>query len=228
MKNLALFLGSCILAGTVHAVDVTKAEAATKIKTLPATISAPGYYYLSPSINPVVTGLATAITITASNVVLDLNGINIVATNGIFINGTNSRISFVTIQNGSITASGFPSFQPTSAINLLACLGRTIDSVNIDQESGASTENGITDNLSVGDVIKNCFIHAFGSSLILNDCSDVLTNTFFVGNVQSTITNVFKNNTFFEGTVQLAGGDLFSGNAFISASHTGGIDIAGQ
>ena len=83
--------------------------------TMPRAISAPGYYYLSPSINPVVTGLATAITITASNAVLDMNGINIVATNGIFISGTNSRISFVTIQNGSITALGCPSLQPTSA-----------------------------------------------------------------------------------------------------------------
>jgi len=80
MKKLVLFLASRILAGTVHAFEVTKAEAATKIKTLPATITASGNYYLGPNINAVVpTGLTTpAITITA-RIVKEINNENVLS-----------------------------------------------------------------------------------------------------------------------------------------------------
>jgi hypothetical protein len=226
MKKFALLLASCILAGTVHAVDVTKAEAATKIKSLPATISAPGYYYLSPNINPVLpTGLTTpAITITASNVVLDLNGININAANGISISGSSkfARVQFVTVQNGSIAYTGASS---GTAINLAFCAGCAIDGVNI---VVGNSQNGITDTISFGDIIKNCFIGYNNLALNLITGSDIVSNNFIFPSITSAGGNVFRNNTFFN-PVTFGDGDLYSGNAFLNgATHTGGTDIAGQ
>ena len=236
MQKLALFLVSCMLAGTVHAVDLTKAEAATQIKSLPATISTPGNYYLAPNIKQLFPAATVpAITITASNVVLDLYGTNIVAFNGILIGVNDAYTNFVVIQNGSITP---PSIAlgsgPFTAIQLNHAQGCTIDAVNILPGIG-SPAGGITDNDGQGNVIKKCFLYALGRPLILADSYDTIVDNvielYGVSGITSTVRNVFRNNTFNGNGVAViafAANDQYIGNAFGENTHTGGRDIAGQ
>jgi hypothetical protein len=78
-------------------------EARTPISSLPYTISTPGSYYLTSSFN---VNSGSAITITASQATLDLNGFTLSSTQatptgaGILLAGGNSDI---TIRNGHIT-----------------------------------------------------------------------------------------------------------------------------
>jgi hypothetical protein len=228
MKKLVLLLASCILAGTVHAVDVTKAEAATKIESFPVTITTPGYYYLSPRIplnDPVSTG--PAITITASNVFLDLNGLSIVAANGIVIGVPNAPTSYVTVQNGSIVFPNFNSPIHLTLIRLNRTFFCTIDAVNINA-TGVTVVDGINDE-GFGDAIKNCNIKTTGNCLVLFE-QTIVSENFIDGPISSGGANVFRNNTFTGPFItDFTRDDEYIGNAFIShATHTGGIDIAGQ
>jgi hypothetical protein len=227
MKKLVLLLASCILAGTVHAVDVTKAEAATKIEELPVTISKPGYYYLSPTIPFHIPEVTPVIAITASNVVLDLNGLSTVAAAGIQIGVSNADTSYVTVQNGSLVFPNSNFGVRLTSIRLTRTFACTIDAVNINANS-ATEVDGINDE-GVGDNIKHCNIKTNGKCLVLTG-QTILSDNVITGSISSIGASVFRNNTF-TGPFNAAfsSGDQYIGNAFISqATHTGGTDIAGQ
>jgi hypothetical protein len=74
----------------------------TKITSVPYTISAPGFYYLSGNLT--YSGSGTAITVSANNVTLDLMGFSLTnsgaigSTCGIYMNGRNN----VEIRNGTV------------------------------------------------------------------------------------------------------------------------------
>jgi len=86
---------------------LSQVEPRTPISSVPYTISTPGSYYLTTNLN-VTTG--DAITITASQVTLDLNGFTIASSagsptgTGILLSGGNTDI---TILNGHILGTGF-------------------------------------------------------------------------------------------------------------------------
>src|ERR1017187_8813881 len=95
-------------------------EARTPISSVPYTISAPGSYYLTGNL---AVSSGTAITITASQVTLDLNGFTLSSTEatptgtGILLAGGNTDITIrnghitggVTYSGGNYTGSGFAS-----------------------------------------------------------------------------------------------------------------------
>ena len=73
---------------------------AITIESLPYTIKKSGTYTLDGNLSFSGTGVAKAITVTASNVVLDLNGYTLIGTNGFAIYG--SGVNSVTVKNGTI------------------------------------------------------------------------------------------------------------------------------
>jgi hypothetical protein len=95
-----VFVGSAWAAG----IYVMPGKVGTKISSLPYTISAPGYYYFNGNLS-IDLSAGTAITISASNVTLDLMGFSLInthaagfAANGIVING----LAGVEIRNGTV------------------------------------------------------------------------------------------------------------------------------
>ena len=73
-KQVALSLGSLALMLSVATAGRAETMMCTPVATLPATITAPGIYCLTSDFSISLAGWAGAITINASDVVLDLNG----------------------------------------------------------------------------------------------------------------------------------------------------------
>jgi hypothetical protein len=137
----------------------------------------------------------------------------------------------MTVQDGSITSSGTSRSQPSDIILLQDCAGCTIDSVNI--LYGSFAKAAIVDVGGQGNVIKNCFVEGQGVALMIR-ALDILSNNFIANNtggllVQSSTNSIYRNNTFAGGVVAFSSLDQVSGNAYLNnATHTGGMDIAGQ
>jgi Periplasmic copper-binding protein (NosD) len=126
---------------TAFGFDTTVNVPATLITSLPITISTSGKYYLTSDLTAV--GTNWNIVITASNVVLDLNGQRIKGASnqfGILVNGG----SGVTIKNGGI-----------GGLELAVYLYAASDCI-LDGVSATTTSNSITDANGVGNRILNC------------------------------------------------------------------------
>jgi hypothetical protein len=187
---------SCILAAS--------SQAAIKITSVPFTISKRGTYVLAGNLT--LSGInQIAITVTASDVVVDLGGFTLAATAS---SGTNVGIEVsagaqnVTIQNGSISiVSGI-------CVHLLGS-DETVQNLRL-ESSGAGVFAESTSNYCM---IQNCFIMGGGS-----DCG--------VG-INGGGGTVVKNNQIineFDGCCS-GGGNIFIAN-YIASCNTG-LGLAG-
>jgi len=193
------------------------------IKTLPYTISVPGNYTLAANLT-YTANLVDAITISASNVTLDMNGFGITgpaAHNGITVtgNGVEVRNGFITGFYYGLHTSGIG----TKALNLMiydnwvgmffnisgycamikGCIisGNYTDGIR-SYASGIITDNVVYNNVSLG-------IYANQSCVIGNSCYD--NGTGIVAGAGCTV----KNNSSCNNTcgIQTIGTVLLDGNA---------------
>jgi hypothetical protein len=140
-KSVYILMAAASLTMTAFGFDTTVNVTATMITSLPFTISTSGKYYLTSDLTAVATGWN--IVITASNVVLDLNGQRITGTgkqSGILVNDA----SGVTIKNGGI-----------GGLQLAVYLYAATDCI-VDGVSATTTSNSISDIFGVGNRILNC------------------------------------------------------------------------
>ncbi len=149
-------------AATQTAVNALRGDARTPITTVPSTISAPGSYYLTG--NLAVTA-GTAITISADNVTLDLNGFTISSTAspvsgaGVVINGirknirvTNgSIVGTTTVASGVFTTGGF-SFG--LQCNNPAARGIHITNLHVSNVGNVGITAG--SHNTVGNIVEHC------------------------------------------------------------------------
>lgn len=157
-------------------VGALKNDPRTVITTVPTTISSSGSYILGANLTA-TTG--TAITISASNVSLDLNGYTINSTAspatgvGILINGANRRniriangnIAGTTTYSGSsFTAGGFTSGIVSSSITNLGIL---VTGVRVSGVAQDGIMLGLSDTASL--VVENCIVTICGASGITAD-----------------------------------------------------------
>lgn len=94
---------------------VVNCEARTPILALPHTISRPGSYYLRHNLHAV--GAGNGITVTASDVTLDLNGFALVGSpgSGNGIDANLSGLSGLVVRNGSVSSWGGAGIEASSA-----------------------------------------------------------------------------------------------------------------
>ena len=143
MKKLAYILMATVsLTITAFGFDTSVNVPATEITSLPITISTPGKYYLTSNLTAV--GTNWNIVITASNVVLDLNGLVITGTAnqlGILVYGAGG----VTVKNGG-AARGL--YYGVYLLNATDC---TVENVSV-----TTASYPITDNSGNGNRIVRC------------------------------------------------------------------------
>ena len=211
---------------------------ATAIGSLPASISKPGNYYLATDL--AFTGVGgAAITITASQVVLDLNGRTLSSS------GTNFTIGVyvanqvdVTIQNGDIDGFGYagvylaPDSTDKNAKNVVDNVHFNNDSMAVLSISGQS--NWVKNCIIDGGDIGIYFFADLGGSRASNNTLEAQQATEYPG-MGIALLSIGGSGTYFEnnlvskgsnGTGQLLGsGDKFRFETFLGgAGHMGGVD----
>jgi hypothetical protein len=243
-----------IAALTLAAISVF---ADTVINHIPYKISAPGNYSLLVNYTGNAGNLGNdlnsgAIQITANNVVLDLNGANIVAP---FIAIFSNSTSNITIKNGSLTANALTSqlIFVKNTVNLsiqnvqMNAIGAGIGGTYNGSGQGAAI--AITGYYNSGFAITNNMISQIGLGLWLWQChggvvAENVINQAIARAVVSgggpTGNNLFKNNVINGGNsdgivMNLGGGpgEEYVGNAILGMpgdtnAYEGGTNIAGQ
>jgi hypothetical protein len=177
MRKLLLILtatASLIMADTSRAFETSQTITATAITSLPMTINQPGnYYFPAQLVNP---GTGTwAVTITANNVTLDLNGRDLLGSPGstdwgILINGATN----VTVKNGSLDSTapkGNVASPYVYGIYLKSAVNCTVENIQI-----TDALHPITDVNGNGNQIENCRVHTGIFGIFLSGCSgDLIT-----------------------------------------------------
>jgi hypothetical protein len=218
MRNLLIPLILAVVSQSSFAVEIYK-DRATPISSVPYIISSPGIYYLA---NDITSSNPNAkITITASNVVLDLAGHTLrVATQdeciliegsppagtlNLFWVGHNGSIN-VTVQNGTLmnTVAG--------CIFMGAVHAGIIDHVTMI----AAGQNAFTDELGFFNRISNCMLSAGNPQKI--------TGPFPSHGYSDTTVDLFASGDVFENNIVTA--SWIHGGALRSASSPDGGDIS--
>jgi hypothetical protein len=201
--------------GIVHhcfAFEIISKDSATPIYAVPYTISSPGIYYLA---NNIFSTANAKITISASNVVLDLGGHTLQTSSEdevILVSGGSGPKVFeygggsfnVTVQNGTLVNNVAGCF----VLGGHACV---IDHVTM-ISNGLCT---LYDEGGISNRISNCVFASgtsweppigphgeFGATVVLLGCGDLFENNMVYGDVgssntgavASTLGNVFRNN----------------------------------
>lgn len=177
------------------------------------TINSGGFYQLADNVTN------NAITISASNVMLDMNGCTVSgATNGIVIN---SGLSNVTVRNGTVSGTS------SDAITVGAgCTDITLDGITV---LNATTARGIFLNQVTNGIVSNCDMIGNTTGCELSICHNVqLSNCIALANVQagfslitSTTCSCFDCNALSTGQgFTNQNGNVFG---FVSQSGTGNI-----
>jgi hypothetical protein len=212
---------------------------ATAIGSLPALISKPGNYYLATDL--AFTGLGSAaITITASQVVLDLNGRTLSATGGTaFTIGVYVANQVdVTIQNGDIDGFGYagvylaPDSTDNNAKNVVDNVRFNNDVIAVVSVSGQSNwvKNCIIDGGDTGIM----FFADLGGSRASNNTLENQKAAEWPG-FGIALFSTGGNGTYFENNLvskgsnaigqMLGSGDKFRFETFVGgAGHVGGVD----
>ena len=151
--------------GTLQTTKATEAASRIPISALPFTINDPGSYYLTTNLTGIVS--SAGITISASDVTLDLNGF---ALNGVFgsLEGVNVPATQhnIEVRNGTIQSWGFRAVDATNADNSLL-VGLRVYSNGLGSSRGG---------LRVGknSLINSCVIEAnVGDGIVAGDGSTV-------------------------------------------------------
>jgi hypothetical protein len=202
---------------SANAFETAQGVAATPITALPFTITASGNYFL-PANLAVNLATGTAITINASEVILDLNGrslINVAPTNqanGVFVN---DQVD-VTVQNGDIVGFGIGVyFSPNSADNNRknTAANLRLDNNLIGVASVSGHSNWVKDSIIDGGSVGIFFDQDLGSRAennILEEQVGVELNTTGVALVSAGSLGVlFDNNEVSKGSAAV--GQIMSG-----------------
>jgi hypothetical protein len=202
---------------SANAFETARGVVATPITALPFTITAPGNYYLPANI-AVNMATGSAITINASEVILDLNGrslINVAPTNqanGVFVNDR----ADVTVQNGDIVGFGIGVyFSPNSADNNRknTAANLRLDNNLIGVASVSGHSNWVKDSIIDGGSVGIFFDQDLGSRAennILEEQVGVELNTTGVALVSAGSLGVlFDNNEVSKGSAAV--GQIMSG-----------------
>ena len=147
IKILIFTSMSCIWAAS--------SQAATKITSVPFTISTSGTYVLAGKL--ILSGTnQTAITVSASNAVVDLRGFTLATSDGSLSNtgiAVSTEANDVTIQNGSINGFGV-------CVHLFGP-NETVQNLRLE-----TTGNGVQAELTSNyNLIQNCFVMGAGSNI---------------------------------------------------------------
>lgn len=240
LRNLVGFAVLSIPALAVDGVTLINQATVTAAGGFPYVISQPGSYRLSGNL---VVLNATAISITASNVTLDLNGFSITCQSCSATNGIVSSGDTTTVVNGAM--SGFPNtgiwFQGRQAVaDRLTLLNnqrgiRAASDLTVTNSTiGGSSGVGIQDDGGIL-VLTNCRITANaggGATLMTSGSTALISFNVFVNNgtasntLSSALTlsggavvnsNVFQKNA--NSAIRTSGGPLvYSSNTFDNAS----------
>jgi hypothetical protein len=127
MKRLFWFLflvGAVLLSASpvLAAAPATSIPGGGPIKSLPFTISGPGYYYLSNNLLYSGNSTSPGITVLSDNVTIDLMGFTLTGpgnssgVHGIYLGSSTFQPSNVEIRNGTITSFGWGILGPISGI----------------------------------------------------------------------------------------------------------------
>jgi hypothetical protein len=202
---------------SANAFETAQGVAATPITALPFTITASGNYFL-PTDLAVNLATGSAITINASEVILDLNGrslINVAPTNqanGVFVN---DQVD-VTVQNGDIVGFGIGVyFSPNSADNNRknTAANLRLDNNLIGVASVSGHSNWVKDSIIDGGSVGIFFDQDLGSRAennILEEQVGVELNTTGVALVSAGSLGVlFDNNEVSKGSAAV--GQIMSG-----------------
>lgn len=240
MKTLLILLILAIANHSSSAIEIISKDSATPIVSVPYTISSPGIYYLA---NNILSTLNAKITITASNVVLDLGGHKLQVSSiddCVSVDGSGSSpATNVTIQNGALVN------KVAQCIFLAFGTGCVIDHVSA-TSAGQCT---LYDTLGSGNRISNCVFTSgtlqngpmahYGpapATVYLAGTGDLLDNNIITsvaghsaiisgitGTSPSTAGNVVRNNIVYSPTpanppfnppVALDSYDVYIGNLF--------------
>jgi hypothetical protein len=171
-----LHLRSGILAlASMSSLFVAGSCAATAITSVPFTITASGTYTLTKNLTLSGTN-QTAITVNASNVLIDLKGFTLGTNDTTFSNSgitVSAASAFVTIQNGSLNnfGAGVSLFGPEETVQNLSIVTGGPFAVNV-YNSCTST------------MIQNCFIAGSGQNIgiQLSGCADVVVKNNHIVN----------------------------------------------
>ena len=188
-------------------------EPRTGIPPQPIIITEPGSYYLLYNIDMTAETGTTAITISVSDVTIDLNGYTIRGpgknapgwSSGIY---AANNVDRVTVLNGSVR--GWPGYGiqllgRSSRIKDVKCVANGYDGINVGENSNVSgcyASNNGDDGIHVGkgSLITDCAaynniygIYAPNRTIISNCVSDSNTATGIIGNYYSTIRDCTAN-----------------------------------
>jgi hypothetical protein len=202
---------------SANAFETAQGVVATAITTLPFTITASGNYYLPANLT-VNLSVGAAITVNASEVILDLNGrslVDVAPTNqatGVFVN---DQVD-VTVQNGDIVGFGIGVyFSPNSADNNRknTASNLRLDNNLIGVASVSGHSNWVKDSIIDGGSVGIYFNQDLGSRAennILEEQAAVELNQTGVALVSTGSLGVlFDNNLVYKGSAAV--GQIMSG-----------------
>jgi hypothetical protein len=204
---------------------------AENITNVPFTISKAGTYTFTQDLTYSVTGTSTAITVTASNVVIDFNGFTLTGSGGsanqIAIE-SNGALDNVTAQNGTIT--GF-----LYAFFITSCKEQVVRNLRMINDYYAVSFGTCT-----LDTIQNCFIAGTGGGegiVLYADSGDVVKNNHVANEKTGCLTtNTPGSNLFIANQLTNCGtglnlsGDKYQGNltAACATPFTGGTAVGDE
>jgi hypothetical protein len=170
-NRMKTYLPRILLLASMSSLFAMSGYAGT-IDSLPYTIKKPGTYTLAGNLS--FSGTTNAITVTASNVVLDLNGHTLTGTNGYAIFG--SGVSNVTVQNGTIN--GF-----FAGIEFESGSEELLQNLRISNASAACIEL----TTCTSGTIQNCFILGDSSpgvdGVYLGGCQGIVVKNNQIANI---------------------------------------------